>query len=331
MSMQTVPTYSDIQAAAARIAPYIASTPLLESAALNERVGGRVLLKPESLQRGGAFKIRGALNKMLQIPEAERHKGVVAFSSGNHAQGVALAAKLLGTKAVMVMPSDAPRIKLDNTRAYGAEVVLYDRHRDDREAIAAGLCAARGATLVRPFDDAEIVAGQGTIGLEIVQDAKARGLTLDMAVAPCGGGGLVTGIALALSHASSGTKAIGVEPENFDGMRRSLATGERTRAAGEPLSIADALMAPMPGAITFALAQRYLDSVISVSDAELAQAVAFAFMQLKLVVEPGGAAALAAILAGKIEARGKTITVILSGGNCDPQTLMKCLETAPAT
>jgi threonine dehydratase len=330
MSTHTVPSFADIEAAAARIAPFIARTPLLESAALNERVGGRMLLKPESLQRGGAFKIRGALNKMLQIAEDARANGVVAFSSGNHAQGVALAAKLLGMRALIVMPADAPRIKIENTRGYGADVVLYDRYTEDREAIAARICAERGATLVKPFDDADIVAGQGTIGLEIAQDAKALGIALDLALSPCGGGGLVSGIALALSQVSPHTQVVGVEPENFDGMRRSLAAGARTAAPAKPASLADALMAPMPGVIPFALAHRYVRQVVTVSDAELADAVRYAFLNLKLVVEPGGAAALAALLSGKIQLRGKTAAVILSGGNCDPETLMQCLEAAPS-
>jgi threonine dehydratase len=311
--MLEVPTQDDVRAAAKRIAAYAVRTPLVESVVLGQRIGGRVFLKLELLQRTGSFKFRGALNRLALIPEGERAGGVVAFSSGNHAQGVAAAAGLFGMKALIVMPADAPRAKIEGTRALGAEVVLYDRQREDREAIAAAICATRGATLVKPFDDPGIIAGQGTVGLEIAEDAERLGVTLDAVLAPCSGGGLVSGIALALK--GSGIRVHSVEPENFDGMRRSLAAGERVAAPGGALSIADALMAPMPGAYVFALAKGLLAPGLAVSDAELEQAVAFAATQLKLLVEPGGAAALAALLAGKAE--GKNIALVISGGNAD--------------
>jgi threonine dehydratase len=311
--MVEIATYADVLAAQKRIAPYAVRTPLVESSTLGDRIDGRVFLKLELLQRTGSFKFRGALNRILLIPEGARARGVVAFSSGNHAQGVAAAAKLFSIPALIVMPSDAPRPKVEGTRALGAEVVLYDRQREDREAIAARICDERGATLVRPFDDPAIIAGQGTAGLEIAEDAARLGVTLDEILSPCSGGGLVSGIALAVKD--RGIKVRSVEPENFDGLRRSLEAGERVSAPGGKLSIADALMAPMPGLHVFALAKNLLSSGLVVSDAELEQAVAFSATKLKLLVEAGGAAALAALLSGK--ARGKAICLVLSGGNAD--------------
>lgn len=318
------PTFADIQAAAKRIAPYAVRTPLVESPALNALTGGRVFLKLETLQRTGSFKFRGACNRLAMIPPDQRGHGVVAFSSGNHAQGVAAAATLFGMAAVIVMPSDAPRAKIEGTRALGGTVVEYDRQREDREAIAARICAERGAVLVKPFDDAGVIAGQGTVGLEIAEDAARFGMTLDAVLVPCSGGGLVSGVSLALKGCASDSVAHGVaakvhsvEPENFDGMKRSLEAGARTKAPGGTLSMADALMAPMPGTIVFDLAKDLLAPGFAVSDAELERAVAFALRDLKLVVEPGGAAALAALLAGKLDARGKAVGLVLSGGNTD--------------
>ena len=323
-------TYDDVLAAAKRIAPYAVRTPLVESPALSARIGGRVFLKLELLQRTGSFKFRGALNRLAMIPPEKRAGGVVAFSSGNHAQGVAAAAGLFGITALIVMPADAPRAKIEGTRARGAEIHLYDRQREDREAIAGRLCAERGATLVKPFDDPGIIAGQGTVGLEIAEDAKRFGIDLDAVLAPCSGGGLVSGIALALQGSGSAARVHSVEPENFDGMRRSLAGGERVAAPGiskgGALSIADALMAPTPGAHVFALAKGLLAPGLAVSDAELERAVSFAATQLKLLVEPGGAAALAALLAGK--AQGKSIALVLSGGNADFGTIAAIVARA---
>jgi threonine dehydratase len=318
--MVDVPTYEDVRAAAGRIAPYAVRTPLVESPLLGAYSGGRVFLKLELLQRTGSFKFRGALKRLAMIPENARAGGVVAFSSGNHAQGVAAAAGLFGMKSLIVMPADAPRAKIEGTRALGAEIVLYDRLREDREAIAGRICAERGATLVKPFDDPGIIAGQGTVGLEIAEDAARLGAALDAVLVPCSGGGLVSGIALALNGSGVAARVHSVEPESFDGMRRSLAAGERVTAPGGKLSIADALMAPTPGAHVFALAKTLLAPGLAVSDAELEQAVAFAATQLKLLVEPGGAAALAALLAGKApleNIKGKNIALVLSGGNAD--------------
>jgi threonine dehydratase len=323
-----LPEFADIEAAAARIAPHAVETPLIENAALNARLGGRIFLKPESLQRTGSFKFRGAYNRIALIPENERSNGVVAFSSGNHAQGVAAAAALFGIPATIVMPKDAPRAKIEGTKALGATVVHYDRVTEDREALAAGLMEETGATLVRPFDDAGVIAGQGTIGLEIVRQAAARGVKLDAVLVPCGGGGIVTGIALALSAASPGTQVISVEPEQFDGMRRSLAAGERTTAPGGPHSIADALMAPTPGHIPFALAKKYIKTGLGVNESALAQAVAYATRNLKLIIEPGGSAGLAALLGGQYHVNGRTVAVVLTGGNCDFETVAACLARA---
>lgn len=312
-----VPTFADVQAAAERIAPHAIRTPLVESWQLNEFAGGRVFLKLETLQRTGSFKFRGACNRLAMIPENARAKGVVAFSSGNHAQGVAAAAALFGMPALIVMPKDAPRPKIEGTRALGATIVEYDRVRDDREAIAAKICAERGAVLVRPFDDAGIIAGQGTVGLEIAKAAGHLGVELDVVLAPCSGGGLVSGVALGLTGSNCSVRVHSVEPENFAGMKLSLEAGRRVKAPGGPLSIADALMAPIPGETVFEVARKLLAPGLSVSDPELRTAVVFAAEKLKLLVEPGGAAALAALLAGKIDAKGKIVVLVLSGGNAE--------------
>lgn len=312
-----LPDFADIEAAAARLAPYNVETPLIENADLNALAGRRVLLKLECLQRTGSFKFRGACNKIAGLSESERQRGVVAFSSGNHAQGVAAAAALFKIPALIVMPKDVPAAKLQGTRARGAEVVFYDRLHDDREAIAQKICDERQAILIRPFDDAAIVAGQGTAGLELARQAAQKQVRLSAVLVPCSGGGLVSGIALALSVCSPASKVFSVEPENYDGMRRSLGAGLRSAAPGGPLSIADALMAPVPGVIPFALAKKYLAGGLCVNDAVLQEAVAYAAHTLKLVVEPGGAAALAALIANQYQAEEEAIAVILSGGNRD--------------
>jgi threonine dehydratase len=283
-----------------------------------------VFLKLESLQRTGSFKFRGAANRILMIPKDQRAAGVVAFSSGNHAQAVAAMAQLLGIPALIVMPADAPKAKIEGTRAFGAEIVTYDRVRDDREAIAERICKERGATLIKPYDDPQVIAGQGTVGLEIAEDAARMGVALDAVAAPCSGGGLVAGIALALEGAGVAAFVHSVEPEDFDGMRRSLKAHARSTAPGGKLSIADALMAPTPGHHVFAVADGLLAPGLAVSDEELARAVAFAASRLKLVVEPGGAAALAAFLAGKMEA--KTVVLVISGGNADFSTVANAVN-----
>ena len=323
---RSIPTFADVAAAATRIKGVAVETPLIESPALNERLNARVLLKLELLQRTGSFKFRGAYNRLVQLTPAERTRGVVAFSSGNHAQGVAAAARLLGMPATIVMPSDAPRIKLENTRALGADVVFYDRKRDKREEIASRLAAEKDAIVVPAFDDPHIVAGQGTAGLEIACQARALGAGLDAVLAPCSGGGLSSGIALALSHESPNTRVIAVEPEGFDGARLSLERGERTAAPGDGSSIADSLMSPTPGVIPFAIFTATRAGAVAVSEAALIEAVGYAAKQLKVVVEPGGAAGLAAALSGAFDAKDKAIAIVLSGGNIDPEMLIRCLN-----
>ncbi len=332
-SMDKAPSFADIEAAAARLAGWAVETPLLNPPALDRKLGGRILLKTETLQRTGSFKFRGAFNRISQIPEAERGAGVVAYSSGNHAQGVAAAAALLGVPAAIVMPEDAPAIKLANTRGYGAEVVLYDRYTEDREALAAALAAERGATLVRPYDDPGVIAGQGTCGLEIAQQAAARGFEIDALLVCCGGGGLTAGCALAMAELSPKTQVYTVEPAGFDDTRRSLAEGTRVDNDPAARSFCDALLAPTPGELTFAINRRLLAGGFAVSDQEVRTAMGYAFRTLKLVIEPGGAAALAAVLAGRLETSGKTVALTLSGGNVDPETYREMLtaeDSAPA-
>jgi threonine dehydratase len=312
-----LPDAQAVDAAAARLKGHAFPTPLLSSPRVDARLGGRVLVKAESLQRTGSFKFRGAYNALAQLDRTKRGAGVVAYSSGNHAQGVAAAAALLGMPAVIVMPSDAPAIKVANTRADGAEIVFYDRYSESRETIAARLASERGAELLPPYDDARVIAGQGTIGLEIVEEAARLGLSLDAAIASCSGGGLVTGCALALMEARPGIAVYAAEPEGLDDMRRSLAAGERVANDPAARSICDALLAAMPGVITFALAQRLLAGSIAVSDDEVRNAMRIAFEDYKLVLEPGGAAGLAAVLSGRLDVRNKTVAVIASGGNVD--------------
>ncbi len=316
---------ADIEAAAAVLAPYAMRTPLLTSAALDAVTGARVYLKPEMLQRTGSFKFRGAFNKLSSIPQAARAGGVVAFSSGNHAQGVASAAQILGMRATIVMPADAPLSKRERTKGYGAEVVLYDRDREDREAIARDIADSRGATLVPPYDDPKVIAGQGTVGREIAADLAALSVTPDIVVAPASGGGLVAGTALAVTTRFPEAAVMSAEPEAFDDHARSIAAGRREPHKAEGRTICDALMASIPGELTFAINQQLLSRGVTASDAEVATAVAFAFRELKLVVEPGGAVALAALLAGRLDARGKTVAIVLSGGNVDADLFAKLI------
>lgn len=304
-------------AAAGRLAGVARRTPLLAGTPLDALAGARVLVKAECLQVTGSFKIRGAWNRLVQLSPAERAAGVVAFSSGNHAQGVAEAARRLGIRAAIVMPADAPRAKLDNTRALGAEVITYDRVRESREEIAARLAAERGATLVPSYDDPHIIAGQGTVGLEIMEQAAETGLVPDDVVICCSGGGLAAGSALAIRAHSRATRVWVAEPAAFDDTRRSLAAGERVANAPGGASICDALLAPTPGRLTFPLMRDLVAGGLAVTDEEVRTAMVAAFGHLRLVVEPGGAVALAALLAGRLACRGRTVAVVLSGGNVD--------------
>jgi len=316
---------ADIDAAARVLAAFAVRTPLLSPPVLNERVGTRVFLKPEMLQRTGSFKFRGAFNKLSSIPLSSRAGGVVAFSSGNHAQGVAAAAQILKMQATIVMPSDAPLSKRERTRAYGAEVVLYDRDREDREAIAADIAGKRGATLVRPYDDPLVIAGQGTVGREIAEDLAALGVAPDIVVAPASGGGLVAGVATAIKARYPQAEVMSAEPEGFDDHARSLRAGKREPHRAEGRTICDALMASIPGEITFAINSKLLAKGVTASDAEVSTAVGFAFRELKLVVEPGGAVGLAALLAGRIDVSGKNVVIVLSGGNVDADMYAKLI------
>jgi threonine dehydratase len=322
-----LPNFASIESAARQIAGAAVVTPLLESSALNARLGGRLLIKAEPLQRTGSFKFRGAYNRISRLSAAERKRGVVAYSSGNHAQGVACAAQLIGTPAVIVMPSDAPTIKIANTRGYGAEVVTYDRGRESREKIGERINAERGATLVPPFDDPHVIAGQGTTGLEIARQAKQLGLTIDHLLTGASGGGLISGIALAMEHESPDTKIHVCEPEGLDDHVRSLAAGKHVTIEPDLGSICDALMSPTPGHLTFQINKRLLAGGIVVSEREILVAMGVAFRDFKLVVEPGGAVGLAAVLAGRVPSVGKTIVVVCSGGNVDPAVYKRALDT----
>jgi threonine dehydratase len=322
---QTV-TFADIEAAAARIEGHAVKTPLVESPALNERLGGRILMKLETLQRVGAFKFRGAYNRLVQLTPEERERGVVAFSSGNHAQGVALAARLLGMPALIVMPADAPALKVANTRGYGAEIKLYDRLTESREAIAAEIAASRGAVVVPAYDDPHIIAGQGTCGLEMVAQAKAVSAAFDVVVTPASGGGLMAGVSEAVKTLSPSTECWGVEPSGFDDLAMSLRAGERVTIHPTTRSLCDALESPAPGVINFPMLKRNLAGAVDVTNAEVTEAMRYAFATLKLVVEPGGIAGLAALLTGKIDANGKTVGVVLSGGNVDPELFAQVLR-----
>ncbi|MGZ3273317.1 MAG: threonine ammonia-lyase [Caulobacteraceae bacterium] len=320
-----LPTFEDVLDAARRLDGMAVKTPLLTNRALDAATGARVFVKAECLQRTGSFKFRGAYNRISRLTADELARGVVAFSSGNHAQGVAAAAGLMGTPAVIVMPSDAPRAKVEGTRALGAEVILYDRWTESREQIGARIAAERGSVLVPPFDDFHVVAGQGTAGLEAAQQLEAFGAAADLALAPASGGGLIAGIGLALGALSPSTKIFAVEPEAYDDHAQSLKAGRRVTVKPAEDSRLDALLSPAPGELTFALNARRLTGALGVSDAEALAAMAFAFRHLKLVLEPGGAAALAAVLAGKVETAGRTVLVVASGGNVDADVFAEAI------
>ena len=321
-------TFEDVQDAARRLDGHAVVTPLLRNDALDEAVGGRVFVKAECLQRTGSFKFRGAYNRLCRLTEDERPAGVVAFSSGNHAQGVADAARLLEMPAVIVMPSDAPRVKLQATRGMGAEVVLYDRMTQSREAIAAKIAEERGAVVVPAFDDFHVVAGQGTAGLEAVRQLEDAGVSADVLLCPASGGGLLAGVNLVFETLSPETMAYVVEPEGYEDHALSLAAGEPTAIKPGRMSLCDALMAPRPGDIPFAINKRRLKGAFAVSDDEALAAMAFAFRHLKLVLEPGGAVALAAVLTHKLELEGRSALVIASGGNVDPNVFRLALASA---
>jgi len=325
--MGLLPTFADIQGAARRLEGVTVRTPLLENARVNARLGGRLFVKAECLQRTGSFKLRGAYNFLGLMSADDRKKGVVGWSSGNHAQGLAEAARLMGVRATIVMPADAPALKVANTRASGAEVVLYDRVKQSREEIGRSIAEKTGATIVPPYDHPWIVSGQGTAGLEIAEQAKQAGATtLDAVAAPCSGGGLATGVALGVKGLSPTTGIHTAEPAGFDDLARSLVSGKKETNAELSGSICDALLAPTPGDVTFALARKMLGPGLVVSDEEALDAMEVAFREFKIVVEPGGAVALAAALTGKLAVKGRAVAVVCSGGNVDHATFVRALS-----
>jgi len=313
-------SFDDVRAAAERLRGVTHRTPVVTSATLDARTGARVFLKAENLQRIGAFKIRGAYNTIAQLEPERKRGGVVAFSSGNHAQGVALAAQLLGVTATIVMPSDAPAAKLAATRGYGAEIVTYDRERMNRAELAASIAAERGATLVPPYDDPAIIAGQGTVALELIEDAGQ----LDVLLVCLGGGGLLAGCTLAATALSPGVRVYGVEPDAGDDWVRSWREN-RIVSIPVPKTIADGQQTQSPGELTWPIVRALAAGVVTVSDDEIRTAMRFAFERLKLVVEPSGASALAALLFGRVDVRGARVGVTISGGNVDPATFAACI------
>ncbi|MFN4164195.1 MAG: threonine/serine dehydratase [Ferrovibrio sp.] len=327
--LPSLPTVVDVENAAKCLRGIAVQTPLLENRFLNERLGGRLLIKAEPLQVTGSFKFRGAYNRISRLDAEERKRGIVAFSSGNHAQAAAWAARLCGTPAVIVMPSDAPAIKIANTRAYGAEVILYDRYKEDREAIGRRYCDERGMTLVPPFNDPFIISGQGTIGLEIAAQCAERDIVPDAVLAPASGGGLISGIALAIKDRLPGTEVYCAEPDQFDDIDLSLKAGKIVSHAGKGNTFCDALMAPHPGDITFGVMSANLKGAVSATDAEVETAIATAFHYFKLVVEPGGAAALASVLNGKVPCVNRTVVAVASGGNIDSSLYSAIISRTP--
>ncbi|NMH97457.1 threo-3-hydroxy-L-aspartate ammonia-lyase [Pseudonocardia acidicola] len=321
--VDTAVTIHDVEDAAARIRGVAHRTPVVHSRTIDALVGAEVFLKCENLQRIGAFKFRGAYNAISRLAPEQVRRGVVTYSSGNHAQAVALAARELGSRAVIVMPGDAPPIKLAATGGYGAEIVSYDRYTGDRVAIGQRIAAERGLAIIPPYDHPHVIAGQGTAGLELIEEVG----TLDALVAPVGGGGLMAGCATAATSFDSRIRMIGVEPENGDDTRRSLAAGHRVRIP-VPRTIADGQAAETPGELTFAINQKLLDAVVVVSDDEIRAAMALGFERLKIVLEPSGATGLAALLAGRIESLPRRIGVVLSGGNIGLAQFTALMQTA---
>ena len=315
-----------IEAAADRLKGHVRETPLLSSPFLDEIAGRRVLVKPECLQHTGSFKFRGAWSAISALDDAARNRGVIAYSSGNHAQGVAYAAAQHGISSVIVMPSDAPKLKIENTRALGGEVVLYDRATESREDIGEALATERDLTLIRPYDEPQVIAGQGTTGLELARQAHELDVTEGDVLVCCGGGGLTSGIALALEHHAPVLRARPCEPEGFDDVKRSLQLGAIQSNNASSGNICDAILTPQPGRITFPILQRLCGPGLAVSEQEALHAVALAFLRLKIVLEPGGAVSLASALFRKDQIEGDTVIVVASGGNVDPQIFEQALE-----
>jgi threonine ammonia-lyase medium form len=311
---------ADVEAAAARLEGVVHRTPVVTSRTLDARTGANVYLKAECFQRTGSFKFRGAYNKIASLNDAQRRRGVAAFSSGNHAQAVALAARLRETAAVILMPEDTPAAKLDATRGYGAEIVMYDRYAQDREELTAALAADRGLELVRPYDDPLVMAGQGTAALELVADVGA----LDLLLVPVGGGGLIAGCSTAAKGLEPRLRVVGVEPEAADETRRSLEAGERVRIP-VPRTIADGLQVTEPGRLTFEVNRQLVDKIVTVNDDEIVDGMAFLFDRAKLVTEPSGAVGVAALLARKVDVTGLRVGIVISGGNVGAERFCELL------
>lgn len=322
------PCASAIAEAQTRIAKYAVRTPILESDTLNRLVGARVFIKPENLQRSGSFKLRGALNRALQLSVAERKGGIVAWSSGNHGLAISYVAKELGIKAVVLMPQEAPKTKIDGVRANGATVRLYDKTREVREEIGAQIASETGAVIVPPYDDPYVMTGQATLGAEIAEQIAGLGAKLDLAFLSCSGGGLAAGAACGIHVTMPRAAVYSVEPENFDGMALSLKSGQRRKASAAGSSICDALLVPVPGELTYPVCKSHLAGGVSVSDDEVVAAIRFAYRELKLVVEPGGAVGLAAIIAGKVNIEQKNVAILLSGGNVDAEKFASYITAA---
>jgi threonine dehydratase len=326
MSLQTAPSAEGVVRARDRLKGKAMVTPLLQNDVLDEACRGRVLVKAEVLQHCGSFKFRGAYNRVSQLTPTEREQGVLAWSSGNHAQGVALAAQLVSVPAVLVMPADAPALKLEKVRALGAEVITYDRYKDDREVIGRRIAEERGLALAPSYDHADIIEGQGTLALEICEQAAANGVALNLFVVPCGGGGLAAGCGLALEGVSPDTELWIAEPEDFDETWASIRDHVRRRADIAKPTICDAIATPTPGVLTLPILERLVRGGVTITEAEVGRAMVFAFKHLKLVVEPGGVVALAAALAGKLPLKGGTAAITLSGGNVDPTLFSSILQ-----
>lgn len=318
-------TYSQITDAHQRLTEVVINTPIIESVSINKQLGGRLLFKVEALQRTGSFKFRGAYNKISQLAQ-NSDSGIVAYSSGNHAQGVALAASLFNLPATIIMPADSPRIKINNTKALGGEVILYDRYTQSREEIGQSLAQEGNLALVKPYDDLDIIAGQGTAGLEASHQLDKLGLKPDQVIVPCGGGGLISGTSIAIHKHFPKAKIWAAEPEHYDDAKRSLAAGERVSNNANQPSLCDSIVTPTPGELTFPIMQAHLEGGLVVNEEQVLQAMASCMQELKVVVEPGGCAGLAALFAGLLPTQNKTTLVILSGGNADPDILARSLK-----
>tara|TARA_R110002096_G_scaffold428927_1_gene641181 strand:- start:9419 stop:10402 length:984 start_codon:yes stop_codon:yes gene_type:complete len=326
MTSKKFPNYNDVLSAADRIAGKAVVTPLLRCEDLSEMLDADIFVKAECLQRVGAFKFRGAYNRLSRLSDEEKKRGVVAYSSGNHAQGVAASAKILGIKAVIVMPEDSPKMKLQNTKNYGAEVITYDRENESREEIADQISEERGCIVVPSFEDFYIISGQGTVALEAANQAEEQGTNFDLFMTPVGGGGLISGCSLALKALSPKTEIYGVEPVGFNDVQRSLESGKIEHNSTSSGSICDAILTIHPEPMTYEIMSKNLSGVLTVSDDEVLVAMKYAWEKLKLVVEPGACVALAAVLRGKIDVKGKKVCLVLSGGNVDEETFIKALS-----